>query len=323
MIFKPFRFLSQKIIPMTFDDTLSYYEIICKLVNKINDMMDTINNLSEQDEQMLKYIIKTVNQYQDDLLNFINDYQNTLTNDVNNYLANETIYNNEWKTEIEKILDKFQHFMNTTIIDIDILPIYKPPLMEILDLQEIKVKFNIISGKYQVNDFLEFNGSQYCDAGIQPTDETRIICTAQPKEKIGFWYGSRYGNTPRKAHAFIPYTTTAYPMFDEFVGVVQAKIKLNEDNTIDISKNGAYLNDKLIKTYTPSKFTSEYNMYIGGLNQGGTIETRTYSGNIKKFIVIENSSIIANFIPVTETTTHKKGLYDTVNEKFIERVDIN
>lgn len=40
----------QKILPLVYDDSLSYYESICKLVDKINDLVDVIN---EQNDEIL------------------------------------------------------------------------------------------------------------------------------------------------------------------------------------------------------------------------------------------------------------------------------
>lgn len=39
---------SAKILPLSFDDSLSYYEQLCKLTNKMNEVIEFINgNLSE------------------------------------------------------------------------------------------------------------------------------------------------------------------------------------------------------------------------------------------------------------------------------------
>lgn len=39
---------SAKILPVSYDDSLSYYEQICKLTNKMNEIVEFINgNLSE------------------------------------------------------------------------------------------------------------------------------------------------------------------------------------------------------------------------------------------------------------------------------------
>lgn len=35
----------QKVLPLVFDDSLSYYEVVCKLTNKVNELVNTVNNL--------------------------------------------------------------------------------------------------------------------------------------------------------------------------------------------------------------------------------------------------------------------------------------
>lgn len=35
----------QKVLPLVYDNSLSYYEVLCKLTNKINELVDTVNEL--------------------------------------------------------------------------------------------------------------------------------------------------------------------------------------------------------------------------------------------------------------------------------------
>lgn len=44
----PVRFWCQKILPAVFDDSLSYYELICKLVEKINEIIKQVNSFDLQ-----------------------------------------------------------------------------------------------------------------------------------------------------------------------------------------------------------------------------------------------------------------------------------
>lgn len=44
---KPFEFWCQKVIPLVYDDSLSYYEVVCKMVTKLNEMAQSINSLAE------------------------------------------------------------------------------------------------------------------------------------------------------------------------------------------------------------------------------------------------------------------------------------
>ena len=39
-----FRFWCQKVLPAVYDDSFSYYELLCKVVNYINQVIDELNN---------------------------------------------------------------------------------------------------------------------------------------------------------------------------------------------------------------------------------------------------------------------------------------
>lgn len=49
---RPFRFWSQKVLPMVYDDSLSYYELLCKVVCKLNELAENQNNLSDEIKQV-------------------------------------------------------------------------------------------------------------------------------------------------------------------------------------------------------------------------------------------------------------------------------
>lgn len=40
------------VIPTTFDDTLSYYEILCKVITKVNELVDAVNDLQKQVDEL-------------------------------------------------------------------------------------------------------------------------------------------------------------------------------------------------------------------------------------------------------------------------------
>ena len=43
---QPFRFWCQKVLPLVYDDSLSYYELLCKVVNYLNNTMQDVNALA-------------------------------------------------------------------------------------------------------------------------------------------------------------------------------------------------------------------------------------------------------------------------------------
>ena len=44
---KPLAFWCQKVLPLTFDDSLSYYEQLCKIANKLNEVIEELNKQAE------------------------------------------------------------------------------------------------------------------------------------------------------------------------------------------------------------------------------------------------------------------------------------
>lgn len=63
---RKFRFWCFKVLPLVYDDELSYYEVICKCVDYINSLIENdkaISNDVEQLKQELKQVQEWINNY--------------------------------------------------------------------------------------------------------------------------------------------------------------------------------------------------------------------------------------------------------------------
>lgn len=61
-----FRFWCFKVLPLVYDDELSYYEVICKCVDYINNLIENdkaISNDVEQLKQEMKQVQEWINNY--------------------------------------------------------------------------------------------------------------------------------------------------------------------------------------------------------------------------------------------------------------------
>lgn len=102
---KPFRFWCQKALPLVYDDSLSYYEVLCKVVKQMNDFLTdlqtatgAIDDFAQQfviNQQFLNDMADQLGQNVQDLEDYINDrledYMTAYTqlqNYVNNYFDN-------------------------------------------------------------------------------------------------------------------------------------------------------------------------------------------------------------------------------------------
>jgi hypothetical protein len=77
---QPFRFWCQKVLPLVYDDSLSYYELLCKVVDYLNKTMEDVGVL-EGDVTGLHEAYKKLQEY-------VNDYFSTLDvqEEINNKL---------------------------------------------------------------------------------------------------------------------------------------------------------------------------------------------------------------------------------------------
>ena len=82
----PFRFWCQKVLPLVYDDSLSYYELLCKVVGKLNELADNQNNLSDE--------IKAVAKDLDDLKNQVPGMVEAKVEEwLNNYITAHGLVN--------------------------------------------------------------------------------------------------------------------------------------------------------------------------------------------------------------------------------------
>lgn len=59
---KSFRFWCHKVIPLVYDDSLSYYEFLCKVMQKLNEVIDLLNAHSQEIERFEQDITGQFNQ---------------------------------------------------------------------------------------------------------------------------------------------------------------------------------------------------------------------------------------------------------------------
>ena len=121
------NFWCQKVIPLVFDDSLSYYEAICKFMQKLNEVISALNNNALCiDELQGKYIILQNNfnalevkweEFKTYIENKFNTFKTEITTKEDNF---ETTINNEFttfKTYVENYLNNIdvQSYVNIKI----------------------------------------------------------------------------------------------------------------------------------------------------------------------------------------------------------------
>lgn len=103
----------QKVLPATYDDSLSYYESICKLVTKMNEIITELNAIDPES------ILELVDDRVDERLVDLNKQMQNLTDRVNQVMGSVTSalekYNNEVTMEMHRQLTEMTVLLSTQL----------------------------------------------------------------------------------------------------------------------------------------------------------------------------------------------------------------
>lgn len=96
---------SQKVIPLVFDDSLSYYEQICKFAYSLNEVINQINSLTQEMKRYEDKLNTDFNTFKDTINQNFTDYTNNLNQEWVNYqtLMNQNF--NNLKNYVDNFLD--------------------------------------------------------------------------------------------------------------------------------------------------------------------------------------------------------------------------
>ena len=83
---RPFRFWCQKVLPLVYDDSLSYYELLCKVVCKLNEMAENQNNMSDE----IKQVAQDLNDFKNQVPGMI---EAKVEEWLNNYITTHGLVN--------------------------------------------------------------------------------------------------------------------------------------------------------------------------------------------------------------------------------------
>lgn len=109
----------QKVLPLTYDESLSYYEVLCKLRNKINEVIDTFNEYEEIINQLAE-AIKDIDDMKVDiaeLQSLVATIQTTLTDYLGRIetLEKAVSENSEDIVELRELISALEKLLNTSL----------------------------------------------------------------------------------------------------------------------------------------------------------------------------------------------------------------
>lgn len=88
---EPFRFWCQKVLPLVYDNSLSYYELLCKVVDYLNKVIEDINTLGDENVKLEKELRK-LKEYVDNYFKSL-DVQQAINNKLDEMVTTGELYN--------------------------------------------------------------------------------------------------------------------------------------------------------------------------------------------------------------------------------------
>lgn len=133
---QPFRYWCQKVLPLVYDDSLSYYELLCKVVDYLNKTMEDVETLHG------------------DVTNLHTAYEQ-LQNYVNNYFSNLDVQ--------EEINNKLDEMVNNGTFSRLLNQATKSPIVvdSIDDMTQQNLLYILSSNMH----IYQWNGSSFVDSG--------------------------------------------------------------------------------------------------------------------------------------------------------------
>lgn len=173
----PFRFWCQKVLPLVYDDSLSYYELLCKVVNYLNNTIQDVNTLAQDVSDIASAYAQLeayVNDYfenldvQEEINNKLDAMaeDGTLTRLIGNYV--EPVLS-AFREDVDESLAAQQEYNIQTRTNLTALvgsPLTAQTSAAMTDTTKIYVYTGTTGGGYTNGHWYYYNGSAWTDGGV-------------------------------------------------------------------------------------------------------------------------------------------------------------
>lgn len=174
------------------------------------------------------------------------------------------------------------------------------------------------AGRLLFLDYIITDGNSYIDTEYCPNENTYIEYTFEiiktPPNPWNGLFGSRQSTDTYVYNTFCRNNMDLrldFGVYDD----TNYSTQLNTKYTIKAGLGEVYVNDELVKTYTPKIAQSPYSMYLGNFNQAGNPYTTGIAQNIYGFKVYEKSVQLHDFKPCI-APNGQVAMYDAVTKKY-------
>ena len=178
---------------------------------------------------------------------------------------------------------------------------------------------------YEPLEYIEADGNQYFDSGIHGTQALPFVFKYRPNVGTGYpqLFGARTSSSSKRYELSLGNNTTAakvltsayntgtqsYDNGSSMNGNIYVAVKGTNVVTLYLQGNSYPMTSKSTLTHTAATFETDYNIYVGALNNAGSAVNK-FTG--KYYFLGFGSS--RNFVPAKVNGV--AGMYDTYNDQF-------
>lgn len=170
---------------------------------------------------------------------------------------------------------------------------------------------------YTSVSYIGFTGTQYIDIGFKPNNNTRAVIDMYIPEGNGSDYVPVFGTRDaQNIRAFVLWQDANGNARHDYGDANRvSSIPLEGRLTVDVNKNVLTIGDRT-DTMSAATFSCSYNMMLGTLTTGASLDDRRAVMDVYSFKVYDNGELVRDMSPVVRDSDSKPGLYDSVNDVF-------
>ena len=171
--------------------------------------------------------------------------------------------------------------------------------------------------EYQQLEYIQNTGKQYIDTGVKGASNIKIKLTGIFKYAAGATYltGSRNVGNQGRYNVIAIFSNPDYYDFQFDTYQYLDNLRTDDVTTLELSKDGAYINNELDAEVSQVEWQGEFNIAIFGVNTNGSIQYGN-GHSIYSYKIYENNILIRDFIPCYRKIDNVIGMYDLVNNEF-------
>lgn len=233
----PFRFWCQKVLPLVYDDSLSYYELLCKVVDYLNKTMEDVT--------VLEGDVTALHEAYVELQDYVNDYFSSLDVQVE---INHKLDNMASSGSLSRLLEPFIPGLVTSWLDDNIGP--TTPAID----KSLKVEGAGADSK-KVGDELDAIDVRLQDLEYVPVDIESLVLTPPSFERgqvLDWWEYEYFLNKKPDTGTITDGTTTHNATAAHGGGRVSGSFNNTITVTLDVADNGSphheAASDTMVKT---------------------------------------------------------------------------